>query len=41
MTHEELCPEDFSFSTVINTSKEISPTSAYPVDLTLDTYHDA
>jgi hypothetical protein len=24
MTHEELSPEDFSFSTVINTSEEIS-----------------
>jgi len=41
MTHEELCPEDFSFSTVINTSKEIIPTRDYPVDLTLDTYLDA
>ena len=41
MTHEELCPEDFSFSTVINTSKEINPTKDYPVDLTLDAYLDA
>ena len=41
MTHEKLCPEDFSFSTVINTSKEIIPATDYPVDLTLDTYLDA
>jgi len=41
MTHEELCPEDFSFSTVINTSKEIIPATDYPVDLTLDAYLDA
>ena len=41
MTHEELCPKEFSFSTVINTSKEIIPAKDYPVDLTLDAYLDA
>jgi len=40
MTHKELCPEDFGFSTVINTSKEIIPATDYPIDLTLGTYLD-
>ena len=40
MTQEELCPGEFGFSTVINTSDEIIPATDYPVDFTLGVYLD-